>query len=186
MATANTALLLMDLQPAILAGMPNDKLAELLDRVNKAANAARAHQIPVIYVALSFRPGTPEVSSNNQFFDAARSRFDNPDFANIHPDVAPQTGDIIVYKKRFSAFTGSDLDVVLRGLNVKHLVLAGVSTSGVVLSTTREAADKDLQLTILADGCFDADEETHRVLLTKVFPRQAGMKTIDEWCEGLD
>lgn len=98
MATANTALLLMDLQPAILAGMPNDKLAELLDRVNKAANAARAHQIPVIYVALSFRPGTPEVSSNNQFFDAARSRFDNPDFANIHPDVAPQTGDIIVTK----------------------------------------------------------------------------------------
>ncbi|RFZ91816.1 cysteine hydrolase [Mucilaginibacter conchicola] len=185
MSSSNTALLVMDLQPAILGGIPEVPLTALLGRIKKAIQAAHHHKIPVIYVALSFRPGAPEVSSNNSFFNAARERFDNPHFGAIHPDVAPKLGDIVVYKKRFSAFTGSDLEVVLRGLNAKHLVMAGVSTSGVVLSTTREAADKDYQLTILTDGCHDADEEVHRVLTTKVLPKQAQMISIDDWCEGL-
>jgi len=60
-------------------------------------------------------------------------------------------------------------------------VLTGVSTSGVVLSTTREATDKDYKLTILSDGCADADAEVHRVLTTKVFVRQADVLTVDEW-----
>ena len=48
--------------------------------------------------------------------------------------------------------TGSNLEVLLRGMNINHIVLTGVSTSGVVLSTAVEAADKDFQITILADG----------------------------------
>ncbi len=68
---------------------------------------------------------------------------------------------------------------------VSHLVLAGIATSGVVLSTVREAADRDYQLTVLADGCADADEEVHRVLLGKVFPRQATVTTAQEWAATL-
>lgn len=63
------------------------------------------------------------------------------------------------------------------------MVLTGVSTSGVVLSTLREAADKDYQLTVLADCCADGDEEVHRLLVDKVFPRQADILTAAEWCE---
>lgn len=84
-------------------------------------------------------------------------------------------------KKRVSAFTGSDLEVLLRSMSVTHLVLTGIATSGVVLSTAREAADRDYQLTVLADGCADADDEVHRVLLSKVFPRQAIVTTAQEW-----
>ena len=186
MSSSNTALIVMDLQPAILGGIPETSLNALLSRIKKAIEAAHRNKIKVIYVALSFRPGAPEVSADNSFFNAARQRFDNPQFGAIHPDVTPKVGDIVVYKKRFSAFTGSDLEVVLRGLNAKHLILAGVSTSGVVLPTTREAADKDYQLSILTDGCYDADEEVHCVLITKVLPKQAQMLSIDEWCERLD
>jgi nicotinamidase-related amidase len=64
-----------------------------------------------------------------------------------------------VVKKRVSAFSGSDLEVLLRSLDVTHLVLTGIATSGVVLSTLREAADKDYRLTVLSDGCLDGDEE---------------------------
>jgi nicotinamidase-related amidase len=71
--------------------------------------------------------------------------------------------------------------VVLRSLEIKHLVLSGISTSGVVLSTLREAADKDYVLTILSDCCADIDEEVQRVLITKIFPRQAAVMTSDEW-----
>ena len=60
-------------------------------------------------------------------------------------------------------------------------MLCGIATSGVVLSTLREAADKDYQLTVLADCCVDGDEEVHRVLLSKVFPRQAEIVQASEW-----
>jgi nicotinamidase-related amidase len=100
---------------------------------------------------------------------------------DIHPAVAPQPGDIVVTKRRVGAFTGSDLEVVLRAQDIHHLVLTGIATSGVVLSTLRAAADMDYRLTVLADCCTDGDDEVQRVLLTKVFPRQAAVLTAAEW-----
>lgn len=102
-------------------------------------------------------------------------------FSQVHPDIAPKENEIVVLKKRISAFTGSDLEVVLRSLSINHLVLTGVSTSGVVLSTLREAIDKDYAVTVLSDGCADRDEEVHRVLTTKVFTRQAAVVSRSEW-----
>jgi nicotinamidase-related amidase len=75
--------------------------------------------------------------------------------------------------------------VLLRGRGIDHLVLAGIATSGVVLSTLRQAADLDYRLTVLADGCLDADPEVHEVLLHKVFPRQADVTTIAGWAASL-
>jgi nicotinamidase-related amidase len=60
-------------------------------------------------------------------------------------------------------------------------VLCGISTSGVVLSTTKEAADKDYKLTVLSDLCFDSDPEVHAILTKKLFPRQATVQTSGEW-----
>jgi nicotinamidase-related amidase len=87
----------------------------------------------------------------------------------------------VVVKKRVSAFAGSDLEVLLRAAEVDTLALAGIATSGVVLSTLRQAADLDYRLTVLADGCLDGDDEVHRVLTEKVFPRQAEVTTVEEW-----
>jgi nicotinamidase-related amidase len=104
----------------------------------------------------------------------------------VHASLAPQPGDIVVVKRRVSAFTGSDLEVVLRAQGVGALVLTGIATSGVVLSTLREAADRDYRLTVLRDACLDADPEVHRVLIEKVFPRQAEVITVAEWGRGHD
>jgi nicotinamidase-related amidase len=71
--------------------------------------------------------------------------------------------------------------MVLRAGGIDHLVLTGIATSGVVLSTLREAADRDFRLTVLADACSDGDEEVHRVLTEKVFPRQAEVTTVADW-----
>ena len=87
--------------------------------------------------------------------------------------------------RRIGAFSGSDLDVVLRGLRADHLVLAGISTCGVILSTVRYAGDLDYGMTVLFDACADHDPEVHRVLMRKVFPRQAEVVTVDEWIEAL-
>jgi Isochorismate hydrolase len=112
---------------------------------------------------------------------SARTLSETSEATQVHAAVAPHTGDIVVTKKRVSAFTGSDLDVVLRSLDVDSLVLTGIATSGVVLSTLRQAADLDYGLTVLRDCCADADEEVHRVLLDNVFPRQATVVSAAEW-----
>ena len=91
----------------------------------------------------------------------------------------------MVVKRRVSAFSGSDLSVVLSAAGADSLALTGISTSGVVLSTVREAADRDFGLVVLADACGDADPEVHRVLTGKVFPRQAEVTTVEEWAAGL-
>jgi len=178
----NTALLVMDLQLGILRNLPDP--TDLLHNAAKAISHARKKNIPVIYVVVGFREGMPEVSTNNKMFAMSRERFASmnmTEFMTIHPDVAPQAGDIVVAKRRVSAFTGSDLEVVLRASGIQHIILSGLSTSGVVLSTTREAADRDYRITILSDACADMDEEVHRVLTTKVFPRQADVTTVEEW-----
>ncbi len=139
----------------------------------------------MIYVVVGFRAGHPEVSPRNKSFGAlARGGggfAESDPGAAVHPDVAPEPGDVVVTKKRVSGFAGSDLDMVLRAGGVEDLVLTGIATSGVVLSTLRQAADLDFGLTVLSDGCLDGDPEVHRVLTEKVFPRQAEVTTVGEW-----
>ena len=174
---ADQALLVMDVQPAIV-GRISDGDAYVA-RVRAAVDAAHTRRIPVIYVSAGVRAGAPEVSARNTAFSAALKQ--GATFAESHPVITPQEGDVVVVKRRVSAFTGSDLEVVLRAKNIQHLVLAGLSTSGVVLSTLREAADKDYRLTVLSDLCADSDVEIHNLLMRKVFPRQADVVTFADW-----
>jgi nicotinamidase-related amidase len=177
-----TVLLVMDVQRELVERFAGDP--GYLPRLRRAITAAHASGIPVIYVKVGFRPGHPEISARNRSFPAlaAADRFvDGDPGAEIHPAIAPEPGDLVVTKRRVSAFTGSDLDVLLRGLGAGTLVLTGIATSGVVLSTLRQAADLDYRLAVLADGCLDADPEVHQVLTGKVFPRQADVLTVDEW-----
>ena len=86
---------------------------------------------------------------------------------------------------RVGAFATTDLESILRAQQVTSLVLLGIATSGVVLSTVRWAADADYELVVLEDGCADADEEVHRVLMHKVFPRQATVVQAQEFLQAL-
>jgi nicotinamidase-related amidase len=176
--TEKSALLVMDVQPGIVERLPNKD--EYIARITAAVDFAHKKQIPVIYVVVGFRAGFPEVSSRNKSFGAIKENAPLP-MIDPKPAIAPAEGDIVVTKRRVSAFTGSDLEVVLRGKDIGHLVLTGIATSGVVLSTVREAADKDYQLTVLSDLCADFDAEVHSVLINKVFPRQAAVLTSEEW-----
>ena len=177
---SKTALLVMDVQQSIVTRFPD---AEYLPRLAKVIDTARAADIPVIYVVVGFRDGYPEISPNNKTFGSILSReipFDENSTA-IPAEIAPQPGEVVVTKKRVSAFAGSDLDMVLRAKGVDSLVLTGIATSGVVLSTLRQAADLDFALTVLADCCLDGDPEVHRVLTEKVFPRQADVLDAEKW-----
>jgi nicotinamidase-related amidase len=180
------ALLVMDFQQGIVDRFDDPGV---LEAATRAVAAARAHDLAVIYVRVGFRPGYPEVSPANRSFSTLAAT--GADYTEagpataLHPALTPQPGEVVVVKRRVSAFTGSDLEVLLRAGGITTLVLAGLSTSGVVLSTLREAADRDYRLVVLADACGDGDPEVHRVLTEKVFPRQAEVLTVEAWAAGL-
>ncbi|KAF2664797.1 isochorismatase family protein [Microthyrium microscopicum] len=180
-----TVLILLDLQNAILDIFAESK-APYLSLVQKATEAARAANIPIIYVQTCFRPNLPEVSRRNPAYERlgafAGATEGNPRIA-IASEIAPQADDIVVTKRRVSAFMGSDLDAVLRALGTENMVLAGIATSGAVLSTLRQAADLDFRITVLEDLCKDRDDEVHRVLMEKVFIKQGTVLSTEKWIE---
>jgi nicotinamidase-related amidase len=184
---SRTALLVMDFQLGVLERLGDP---QVLSAAGEAVAAARAHGMKVVFVRVAFRPGYPEVDAANRTFAAVAAS--GADFTEagsatqLHPALVPEQGEPVVLKRRVSAFTGSDLALILRAGGVDTLVLSGIATSGVVLSTLREAADLDFQLVVLRDACADADPEVHRVLVEKVFPRQAEVLTVQDWAGALD
>ncbi len=181
---SQSALLVMDFQNGILENYPQ-KTEQVLPKVSKAIDFARQVGIEVFYVRVAFRANYPELSMNNTFFSAIAKSGDlfNQDgpSTQIHSSIKPQEGEVIITKRRVSAFAGSDLDVLLRAKDIKRLILSGVSTSGVVLSTIRAASDLDFSLVVLKDACLDPDDEVHKVLTEKVFVRQAEVVNVEEW-----
>jgi nicotinamidase-related amidase len=178
----NRALLVMDVQREIVDLV--DGGSELLPRLRRAIAGARAADIPVIYVAIALRPGCPDVSTRNKALTTvvrAGLHVEGEPGTEIHPDIAPRPGDTVVTKRRGSAFSGSDLDLVLRARDINDLVLTGIATSGVVLHTACHANDRDLGLTILADACVDMDPDVHALLTEKLFPQWAEVVPVEEW-----
>ncbi len=188
MSQKQPALLVMDVQHSIVQGL-GEEAQTYLKNVERAVAAAHKADIPVMFVVVRFRKGYPEVSPANKMFSAIRERFKDVsldgDSLATQPVIEPREGDLVIAKKRVSAFAGSDLEMILRAQGITELVLSGIATSGVVLSTLRYAADKDYRLKVLGDCCADQDSEVHRVLLEKVFPRQANVLTAEEWAASL-
>ncbi|MFD8671545.1 cysteine hydrolase family protein [Streptomyces seoulensis] len=178
----SSALLVMDVQRDVV-DLADDG-SGYLPRLRGAIDGARAAGIPVVYVVMGLRPGDPEVGTRSKVMANVRRAglfTEGAPGSEIHPDIAPRAGDVVVTKRRGSAFSGSDLDLVLRARDIDSLVLTGIATSAVVLSTLRRAVDLDLGATVLSDGCLDTDPEVHRMLVERLFPQWADVVTVEEW-----
>ncbi|MFB6988883.1 cysteine hydrolase family protein [Streptomyces sp. NPDC056304] len=175
---ARTALLVMDYQPAMLALLPEGGDREaLLGRVEGAIADVRAHGGTIAYVRVGFTEADWDAipAANKSFAPLARHRVmhhEDP-AAAVHERLAPRDGDITVRKIRHGGLSTTDLDQRLRERGITTLVVSGISTSGVVLSTVIDAADRDYRLYVLSDGVADPDTEVHDVLLHRVFPARA-------------
>jgi len=181
---SETALLVMDVQNGIVERYADDH-EDYLPRVERTVETAHDAGIPVFFVVVRFRDGYPEIDPRNETFsritDDEGETSMTEGSAATEPAITPDDDDLVVGKKRVSAFAGSDLEMILRAQGITHLVLSGIATSGVVLSTLRYAADRDYELTVLEDCCLDSDPEVHRVLTEKVFSRQATVTTSEDW-----
>lgn len=183
-----TAVLIMDFQRSIVEGMAMMQERKVLQNARSVLDGARKAGMPVIYVVVRFREGHPEISAHNKSFSALKKAgglLEGTPAAEIHPDVAPRPGEPIVTKRRVGAFFNTDLATILKTGEIEALVLMGLATSGVVLSTTRFAADSDYEIIILEDCCSDRDMEVHRCLMERVFPRQATVTTSAEFLKAI-
>ncbi|BBA97057.1 putative isochorismatase [Actinacidiphila reveromycinica] len=181
---SRTALLAMDLQQTTLTHVSPD----YLPAAAAALATARAAGVPVLHVALRLRAGHVDAHPRNKVFGALPKHLftaDDPGAA-FHPDLAPVGDEIVVHKNRVSAFAGNNLRQILAAQGIDHLALAGIATSGIVLSTALEAADLDYQVTVLSDACADSDPEVHEMLLTKLLNRRVDVATTKEWAAALE
>jgi nicotinamidase-related amidase len=185
---ARTAVLALDYENDIVGMLPEDVRGPLIERVSTILKEARKARFQIIYVVVRFRDGYPEVNPQNKLFSSLKLSgrlLEGTPGADIDPMVAPQPGDIVVTKRRVGAFSTTDLETILRSKNINKLVLFGISTSGVVLSTVSWAADMDYSLAIVSDACADRDPEVNRVLMDKVFPWQATVVNSREFLKAI-
>jgi nicotinamidase-related amidase len=181
-----TALLVMHVQNMMVDGYGG---AEIIQPLQRALAAARHNGVRVIYVRVAFTEGYPEVNPHNKLVVAIKEKVgvtlvDDPK-TQIHESVRPLEGDPVIVNYRISAFAGSSLELVLRSLGIDSLVLTGISTGGVVLSTLLEASDKDYALTVLSDASAEPDADLQQTLMEKVFPGKAEVQTADDWISSL-
>jgi nicotinamidase-related amidase len=169
------ALVLMDYQPAVMSRVPDAEPA--LAKAGDALRVARANGVLTAHVRVAFDDDdyatVPE--QNAMFSPVAQHRMlhhEAPE-TQFDPSVSPEDGDLVVRKTRVGAFSTTDLAEQLAARGVSAVILAGISTSGVVLSTVRDAADRDLGIYVLADACADPDPAVHEALTQKVFTAQA-------------
>lgn len=180
---SSTALLIADFYADAMGNLPHAVERGVVTRTAGLQAAARAAGLMVCYCATVFRPGYPEISARNKTFSVRKASGQPAVFdpvALIHPDVRPQDGEVVVGKHRVNALFGTGLDVALTGNNIDTIILLGYATSGVVLSTTRYAADRDYRLYVVADCCADSEPDVHDFLISRILNRQADIVTADE------
>jgi nicotinamidase-related amidase len=175
----------MDCQAGIVTIYANPK-EEFIGRASSVLRAARTAGMTVVLVQVGFRPGLPEVSDRNKFFAVIKSSLQRQGLFQgnagaIQAELGPEPGDIVVVKHRVSAFAGTDLEMILRAKQIDTIVLLGISTSGVVLSTLLEATDADYRVLVIADCCADLDAGLHTALLSRLFPTRATVLTTDDF-----
>lgn len=183
---AHTAVLSMDCQAGIVSIYTREAKDAFLVRAASVLDHARATGMTIIHIQVGFRPGLPEISSRNALFGAIKSSeqhqqlFREP-LGAIPAVIAPKESEIVITKHRISAFTGTDLAMILRANDIDTLVLYGVSTSGVVLSTLLDAADADYRLAVIGDCCADLDSQLHDCLIERFFPSRGSVFSAKEF-----
>lgn len=170
----------MDYQNGIVGML--DEPDELLSNAADAIATVRRAGAHVGYVRVAFEDtdleAIPPTSTMGARVGASADAFRNDSRETaVHERVAPQNGDIVVRKVRVGAFSTTDLDAQLRARGVDTLILAGISTSGVVLSTMRDASDRDYRVLVIADATADREFDVHQFLIERIFPRQADVIT---------
>ena len=166
-APKHTALIVMHYQTDILE-LFSSVAPTLLVNTRKLCDAARAKGVGVYFANLRFSPGYPEVSPLNKNGQGIKQLGlfvdDQPS-----PELGRQANEPLVIAHRASVFFGTDLEARLCAHGVDSLILVGIASTGVVLSSVAYASDADFRLYTVKDCCYDPDQVVHDHLFSTAF-----------------
>jgi nicotinamidase-related amidase len=179
---AKTALVVIDLQRGIVA-MPSvpHSSAEVVAHAAQMAAALRAAGGTVVFVHVT--PSADGKDGLKPITDApvqAGRRTLPPDWAELVPELAPQPSDVIITKRQWGAFYGTELDLQLRRRGVDTIILCGISTSIGVESTARDAYERGYTQIFVEDAMAARNAEEHRHTVGSLFPRIGRVRTTEE------
>jgi nicotinamidase-related amidase len=173
-----TALVLIDLQNAVVGMNPvPHTAAQVVENSRKLAEAFRGQGAPVVYVRVDL----------NDFMklsvDQPHNRGDKPlpaAASEIAPAAGFQHGDILVTKRHWGAFAGTDLEQQLKSRGIDTVVLTGISTNVGVESTARQGTGLGFAFVLVEDACSAQNAEHHRFAFEHIFPRLTRVRSTDE------
>ena len=169
---ARTALVMIDLQKGIVDRELAPRTgAAVIEGSRRVARRFRDAGAPVVLVRVDFAP---------DFRDAPPGRVDAPlgggdgpraaDWSELAPDLA-EPGDVIVTKRHWGAFHGTELDLQLRRRGVDTIVLGGIATNYGVESTARAAWEHGYHVVVVEDLCASVSTPLHEMSMAHVMPR---------------
>jgi nicotinamidase-related amidase len=161
---SNPALIVIDMLSEFLDRWPDNDRNRLIAATAELARLLRSRRLPVIWVRQEF-----EADLSDAFLEmrqkGIRSAIKGTPGCEIVPELRPDAGDVVIVKKRYSAFFGTGLDHILAELQPDALILAGVNTHACIRTTAIDAYQRDWRV-ILALECIDSyDKEHHEISL---------------------
>jgi nicotinamidase-related amidase len=175
-----TALVLIDLQRGITAMPAAPRAAgEVIANAARLAECFRALSAPVILVHVVTGGGGAD-RLHTLVDEAVPVRDIASGFADIVPELGPQPGDVVVGKRQWGAFYGTDLDLQLRRRGMRTIVLGGISTNQGVESTARDAHERAYDLVFVEDAMSARAASDHEFALTRIFPRIGRVASTEE------
>jgi nicotinamidase-related amidase len=174
-----SALVLIDLQKGILALPTLLSPGDVKNRARRLAAAFRSAALPVIRVKLAFSADGGDLPPGRALIPGPKSA-PPAAYSEFPEDFPPEPGDIVVVKRHWGAFTGTELDLQLRRRGVSQIVLAGISTSMGVESTARSAWESSYNLIFAEDAITDTDAASHAHSFTKIFPHLGEIATTEQ------
>lgn len=164
---AQTALVVMHYQTDILELFPS-VAPTLLSNTRRLCDAARARGVSVYFAKIHFSAGYPEVSPLNRNGQGIKQLGLFVD-DQISPELGQQATEPLIIAHRASVFFGTDLQVRLSAQGINTLIMVGIASTGVVLSSVAHASDADFRLFTVKDCCYDPDEVVHDHLFSTAF-----------------
>ncbi len=172
-----TALLVIDMQNGFCH--PEGSFAQLgldVSMTNAAiagcrtlVEAARTADVPVVFTRYvyraDYRDGGVLVQEILPALADTKSLAAGTWDADIVDELAPEPGDFVVEKNRYSAFYGTGLEPILTSLSIERLVMCGVTTNMCVETTARDASQRDYRVFVVSDATGELDEDRHRMAL---------------------
>jgi nicotinamidase-related amidase len=180
-----TALVVIDLQKGV-AGRSTEPhtAADVIARSATLTAAFRAAGLPVVLVRVSFAADGADVLTTRTDAGRGMTGMARPaGWDEIVDELAGQPGDVVVTKRNWGAFHGTELDVVLRRRGVTQIVLTGIATSIGVESTARAAYEHGYHVTLATDAMTDMSAASHRHSIEVIFPRLGETATTAEILE---